>query len=132
MARARVMGRLPAPPTRKSNFWVIDVSELAATPKERKLSPRQIEALARQKTINDLLNEAAAQPASKAVAWDFGKQSSANVRNALNKVIEREPRDLKASIRGSRLIVSKGKLPGRTTWLGRRKAKDAVLGANGI
>ena|SRR5689334_7234685 len=104
-------------PSRKSNFSVIDIADLAPTPKERKLSPRQLEVLARQKTINDLLNEAAAQPESKAVRWDFGPQHPANIRNALARVVEREPRKLYASIRGQSLIVSKTKLPGRTTNL---------------
>lgn len=111
-------------PPRKSNFAVIELSELAGSPKERKLSPRQIEALARQKTITELLNEAAAQPASKAATWDFGKQSPANVRNALARVTDREPRELYASIRGSRLIVSKSTIPGgRSSFLGAAKAK---------
>jgi hypothetical protein len=114
-------GRVPSA-GRKSNFSVIDLTDLAPARKERKLSPRQIEALARQKTVADLLNDAASQPASKAAVWDFGKQSPANVRNALAKVVESEPRDLYASVRGTRLIVSKSSIPsGRSIFLGKRK-----------
>jgi CHASE3 domain sensor protein len=102
---------------RKGNFTVVDIAALAPSRKERKLTPRQIEALARQKIIIDLLNDAATQPASKAVAWDFGKQSPANVRNALKRVAEREPRNLYAAVRGSTLYASKAKLPGRSTNL---------------
>lgn len=114
-------------PPRKIKFSVIDVAELAPTRKERKLSPRQIEALARQKTITELLNEAAAQPASKAAVWDFGKQSAANVRNALARVVEREPRNLYAAFRGSRLIVSKTKLPGRSRNLNGKPVKIPTI-----
>jgi hypothetical protein len=92
------------------------LTELVGAPKERKLSARQLASLERDKEIKSALNEAAALPASEVYVLNLSDgESLPNFRNAFVRIWRTEPRDLNVAGRDkNKVIISKGKLPGKT------------------
>lgn len=92
----------------------VDLEDLAAKPRGRQLTPRQIAQQERDDEIRAALNEAAALPASQAVVIDLKEgQKLPTMRAALGRVLNAEQRDLNWGVRGQSIVISKGKIPGR-------------------
>ena len=121
MPRLKVIGgSLPKAPSRRYKHFTaktIQLDELVTAPKERKLSPRQKAALEREAEINKALNEAAVLPASAAFVLELADgESIQNYRNAFLRIWQKEPREgLSVAGRGGNtILISRGKLPGKT------------------
>ena len=87
----------------------------------RELSPRQRATLERDRELRAAINEAAALPASEAVAIELKEgQKMPTLRASLTRILNAEPRDLRFGIRGQTIYISKGDIPG-----GRGRRKNA-------
>lgn len=92
----------------------IDLSDYAPEARERALSPKQRAQRERDDEFRAAFNEAAALPASEAVAIDIKPdQKMATLRAAITRLMKNEPRDLKWGVRGSTIIITKGSIPPR-------------------
>jgi hypothetical protein len=99
----------------------INLDELRPQPVERKLSPRQLAALERDGEIKAAFNEAATMPPSEAVVIELRPgQKLPTLRAAVDRIFKTEPRNLNWGVRGTRVVISKGEIPGRRG--GRRRA----------
>jgi hypothetical protein len=76
-------------------------------------TPRQRATRERDEEIVATFNEAAALPASEAVAIDLrGDQKLPTMRAAINRLLVAEGRDLSYGVRGTTIYISKGNIPG--------------------
>ena len=92
----------------------VELSSFAPEAKERELSPRQRAQRERDEELRAAFNEAAALPASEAVAIEIKPdQKVATMRAAITKLLKSEPRDLRWGVRGSTILITKGEIPGR-------------------
>ena len=93
----------------------VSLAELAPKPKERKLSPRQLAQLEREDELRAALNEAAWLPASEVVVLEPREGAKlSTLRTSMKRVLAAEPRDLNWGVRGETLLITKGRLPGRS------------------
>jgi hypothetical protein len=89
----------------------LDSLKVGRLPKEP--TPRQKAIMERDDEIRAALNEAAALPASEAVAIELKEgQKLPTLRAAINRIMAVEPRDLNFAVRGQTLYVSRGQVPG--------------------
>lgn len=89
----------------------LDTLRVERTPRE--LSPRQRATMERDDELRAAINEAAALPASEAVAIELNEgQKLPTLRAALTRILKTEPRDLNFGIRAQTIYISKGKIPG--------------------
>jgi hypothetical protein len=103
------------------NVKKIKLDDLEPQPKDRRLSPRQRAAMERDDEIKAALNEAASLPPSEAVVISLGDgQKMPTLRAAIDRILRAEPRKLNWGVRGNRIVISKGTIPGRRG--GRRRA----------
>lgn len=78
----------------------------------REPSPRQQAALERDDDLRAAINEAAALPASEAVAIELKEdQKLPTVRAALTRILRAEPRELSFGVRGRTIYISRGQIP---------------------
>lgn len=92
----------------------VSLADFAPEKKVKELSPRQRAILERDDEIRAAMNEAAALPASEAVAIELkSDQKMPTLRAAINRIITAEPRDLNWGVRGTTVLISKGPIPGR-------------------
>jgi hypothetical protein len=92
----------------------VELADLAAKPRGRQPTPREIAQQERDNEIRAALNEAAALPASQAVVIALKEgQKLPTMRAALGRVLKAEPRELNWGVRGQSIVISKGKIPGR-------------------
>lgn len=92
----------------------ISLEELKPVMKDRPLSPRQLAAIERDNEIVAALNEAAALPASEAVIIELKEgQKMPTLRAAVDRILRAEPRELNWGVRGGRIVISRGEIPGR-------------------
>lgn len=90
------------------------LAELTPTPKERRLTPRQIAQNERDDEIKNVINEAAALPSSEWAGFELKEgQKLATMRVAINRILKDEPRNVNFGVRGSTVIFTKGDIPGR-------------------
>jgi hypothetical protein len=103
------------------NVKRINLDDLKAQPKDRPLTPRQRAAIERDDEIKAALNEAASLPPSEAVVIALGDgQKMPTLRAAIDRILRAEPRKLNWGVRGNRIVISKGTIPGGRG--GRRRA----------
>lgn len=92
----------------------VELSAFAPEVKARHLSPRQQAQRERDDELRAAFNEAAALPASEAVAIQMKPdQKVATLRAAITKLMKSEPRDLKWGVRGKTILITKGEIPSR-------------------
>lgn len=92
----------------------VKLDELRPQASERKLSPRQIIAMQREKEIKAAIDEAAVLPASEAVVIQTRKnEKMSTVRAAVDRILKEDSRDLNWGVRGPRIVISRGTLPGK-------------------
>ncbi|MBA2701239.1 MAG: hypothetical protein H0U58_05985 [Chloroflexi bacterium] len=78
----------------------------------REMTPRQRSTMERDDELRAAINEAAALPASEAVAIDLKEgQKLPTVRAALTRILRAEPRDLRFRVRGQTIYISRGQIP---------------------
>jgi hypothetical protein len=76
-------------------------------------TPRQRATRERDEEIVAIFNEAAALPASEAIAIELrGDQKLPTMRAAINRLLIAEGRDLSYGVRGTTIYISKGNIPG--------------------
>ena len=76
-------------------------------------TPRQRATRERDEEIVATFNEAAALPASEAIAIELrGDQKLPTMRAAINRLLVAEGRDLSYGVRGTTIYLSKGNIPG--------------------
>ena len=93
-------------------------------------TPRQRAIRERDEEIVATFNEAAALPASEAVAIELRPdQKLPTMRAAINRLLVAEGRDLSYGVRGKTIYISKGNIPGgrgrKRTTQPRSRAVDA-------
>ena len=92
----------------------VQLAEFAPQPKERVLTPRQKAQQERDEELRAAFNEAAALPASEAVAIEIKEsQKVGTLSAAIRKLLADQPRDLNWGVRGSVILISKGAIPAR-------------------
>lgn len=92
----------------------VNLADFAPEPKVRELSPRQRAQRERDDELRAAFNEAAALPASEAVAIELtADQKIGTVRAAISKLMKAEPRDLRWAVRGTTILITKGDIPAR-------------------
>ena len=112
------------PRYKQLNVKKMSLVELAPQRRERKPSPRQLAALEREREIKAALNEAASLPPSEAIVIELKEgQKMPTLRAAIVRVLKAEPRSLNWGIRGGRVVISRGAIPGGRG--GRRKSSGA-------
>lgn len=91
----------------------VSLSDYAPAPKERALTPRQLAQIERDNELRAAMNEAAALPASEAVAIELkADQKIPTLRAAFSRILAAEPRELNWGVRGTTILISKGSIPG--------------------
>ena len=81
--------------------------------RERKLSPRQRAALERDDEIRAAFDLAATLPSSEAVIVEPREGTKLpTLRAAVDRLVRAEPRQLNWGVRGQRIVISKGDIPG--------------------
>ena len=82
-------------------------------PTSKTETPRQRATRERDEEIVATFNEAAALPASEAIAIELrGDQKLPTMRAAINRLLITEGRDLSYGVRGTTIYISKGNIPG--------------------
>jgi hypothetical protein len=80
-------------------------------------------AIERDSEIKSALNEAASLPASEALIIELGVgQKMPTLRAAIERLLKAEPRQLNWGVRGTRVVISKGVIPG-----GRRGRRRSAI-----
>ncbi|TMG24872.1 MAG: hypothetical protein E6H96_04955 [Chloroflexi bacterium] len=81
----------------------VDLAELAAKRRERKVSARQLAIQERDDEIRRAINEASAAPSSQAIA---------TMRAAVNRVLKESESNVQMGVRGTTIYLSKSPIPG--------------------
>lgn len=98
----------------------VALRDIAPEKATRTETPRRRAIRERDEEIVAAINEAMALPASAAVAIELrGDQKLTTLRAAVNRLLAAEKRDLNCGMRGTRIYISKGSIPGGR---GRKKA----------
>ncbi len=91
----------------------VDLAELAAKRRQRKVSARQLAIQERDDEIRRAINEASAAPSSQAIPVQLkAGQKIATMRAAVNRVLKESESNVQMGVRGTTIYLSKSPIPG--------------------
>jgi hypothetical protein len=90
----------------------IDLTDLLAKGRDRKLSARQLAIQERDEEIRRAINEAVAAPSSQAIPVQLKHgQKLATIRLAVNRVLKLDHTEINIGVRSSTIYLSKSPIP---------------------